>query len=105
MDAVASAEFDGFAVVEGVGIDERGSRVSLAQHLFCIGKQKAFVEVKLAGVSLGDRLIGLRDAYDSNVGAMQRSGQQAFDVSVNHPDDGDAKGRLLRGVSRSAVRD
>jgi hypothetical protein len=103
VDAIAGTDFDGLAVVERIGIEEGGLRVSLSQHLFGIGKQQTLIELELARIFQGQRLVGLGEAYDLDVWTMQGLGQESLDMSVGHTDDDHAKRGNCRSVGGASV--
>jgi len=90
---VARAGFNHSAMIVCGGVNQRGLRVRLSQHVVEPGVVELGIETELLRVPCEECLAGIGDADDLDVGAVKILLEEPLDVSVNQADDSDAQGR------------
>jgi hypothetical protein len=88
------AKFDDFAVIVSGSVDEDSLWVSSAKEFVKVRVIERRIKMEFRGVLIEERVVGLGDSDDLDVGAVEGVGEESLRVAVNEPGNGDTERRF-----------
>jgi len=98
VDATGGAGLDDAEMIEGVREDQDGFRPGFVEHLFEVGVEEGGREFVAAGVTRGEPAVGLGDAYEVHVVAVEVPVEESGGVAVVESGDGEGEVRNFAKV-------
>ncbi len=87
-EPVLSRRFDHLAVLADRGVDQQRLGVAGRDHRIHLGVEEAGIEMKLLGVTVGKRLVGIHNAHQLRFTLVGELLEEAGNMPVLEPHDG-----------------